>query len=106
LPESAEALPESAEALPESAEALPESAEALPESAEALPESAEALAKALFSVFFEKHRELQEPIFVGPVFGLNGNFWSVFGRFRAVPECHFTSLLRFSDFKCPSYRTF
>jgi hypothetical protein len=34
-----------------------------------------------FSVFCEKRRELQEPNILGPVFGLEVDFWSVFGHF-------------------------
>ena len=46
-------------------------------------------------------RELQEPIFVGALFGLEVDFWSVFGQFRWFPEFpsfpfyEFTSFLRF-----------
>ena len=49
----------------------------------------------------EKHRELQNPVFVGPHFPLNGDFWSVFGGFwpfsggTQVRFYEFTSLFKF-----------
>jgi len=34
-----------------------------------------------FCPVYEKHRELQKCLFVGPVFQLKGDFWTVFGQF-------------------------
>ncbi len=37
------------------------------------------------SVFCEKYHELEIPVFVGPDFQLEVDFWPVFGRFWPIP---------------------
>ena len=63
--------------------------------------------RPVFSVLRKAWRAARTHICRGPFLSwksIFGRFWVTFGRFRVVLKCDFTNLLRFSNFKCPSYR--
>ena len=72
----------------------------------AMDVSGDDLAKGLFGRFAEFLASSKNPVFVDPVFGLDGDFEPVFGQFRGSPGGRFTSLLRFLNFRFPFYCTF
>jgi hypothetical protein len=59
--------------------------------------TADDLAKGLFYPVCEKYRELQKPVFVAPLFGLEVDFWTVFGRFWWFLEVAWLSFYEFIE---------